>query len=93
MLRWVAGSQVRSSTTRGFHPTSQPEQDPLFEAQNRRDAVVFVHPAELPGPAVDGIAPFAADFLLDTTRAAYLLVRNGVRRRFLRTLVKAVNPR
>ena len=35
-----------------------------------------------PGPTVDGIAPFAADFLLDTTRAAYLLVRNGIRRRY-----------
>jgi 6-methylsalicylate decarboxylase len=28
------------------------------------------------------VAPFAADFLLDTTRAAYLLVRNGIRRRY-----------
>jgi len=27
---------------------------------------------------VPGIPPFAADFLLDTTRAAYLLVRNGI---------------
>jgi predicted TIM-barrel fold metal-dependent hydrolase len=39
--------------------------------------VVFVHPAELPGPRVDGIPPFAADFLLDTTRAAYRLVQSG----------------
>jgi predicted TIM-barrel fold metal-dependent hydrolase len=31
---------------------------------------------------VPGVAPFAADFLLDTTRAAYLLVRNGIRRRY-----------
>ncbi|CQD12652.1 amidohydrolase [Mycolicibacterium conceptionense] len=29
-----------------------------------------------------GVVPFAADFLLDTTRAAYLLVRNGVRRKY-----------
>ena len=28
------------------------------------------------------IPPLAADFLLDTTRAAYLLVRNGIRRRY-----------
>ncbi len=54
-------------------------QEPLFAALNDRSAVVFVHPAELPGPAVADIPPFAADFLLDTTRAAYLLVRNGIR--------------
>ena len=54
-------------------------QDDLFAALDARSAVVFVHPAELPGPTVPGIAPFAVDFLLDTTRAAYLLVRNGIR--------------
>jgi len=53
-------------------------QDPLFRVLEDRGAIVFIHPAELPGPAVDGIVPFAADFLLDTTRAAYLLVRNRV---------------
>jgi 6-methylsalicylate decarboxylase len=57
-------------------------QDDLFAALDARSAVVFIHPAELPGPTVTGIAPFAADFLLDTTRAAYLLVRNGIRHRF-----------
>jgi predicted TIM-barrel fold metal-dependent hydrolase len=60
----------------------QDGQNPLFAALNDRTAVVFVHPAELPGPIVPGVAPFAADFLLDTTRAAYLLVRNGVRRKY-----------
>jgi predicted TIM-barrel fold metal-dependent hydrolase len=58
------------------------DQEPLFQALNQRSAVAFVHPAELPGPSVDGIAPFAADFLLDTTRAAYLLVRNRVVSRY-----------
>ena len=57
-------------------------QDPLFAALDERSAVVFIHPAELPGPVVPGVLPFAADFLLDTTRAAYLLVRNGIRRRY-----------
>jgi 6-methylsalicylate decarboxylase len=57
-------------------------QDDLFAALDARSAVVFIHPADLPGPTVPGVAPFAADFLLDTTRAAYLLVRNGVRRRY-----------
>jgi 6-methylsalicylate decarboxylase len=44
---------------------------------NRRCAVAFIHPGTLPGAA-----PFAVDFLLDTTRAAYLLVRNGIRRKY-----------
>ena len=60
----------------------QAGQDDLFAALDERAAVVFIHPADLPGPTVPGIAPFAADFLLDTTRAAYLLVRNGIRRKY-----------
>lgn len=59
-----------------------PNQEKLFAALEARSAVVFIHPGELPGPAVDGVPPFAADFLLDTTRAAYLLVRNGICRRY-----------
>ncbi len=62
----------------------QEGQDALFAALDERSAVVFIHPADLPGPTVDGVPPFAADFLLDTTRAAYLLVRNGIRRRYPR---------
>jgi len=57
----------------------QDGQDELWAALDARSAVVFIHPADLPGPTVPGVAPFAADFLLDTTRAAYLLVRNGIR--------------
>jgi predicted TIM-barrel fold metal-dependent hydrolase len=58
------------------------EHEPLFRALQERQAVVFIHPGELPGQTVDGITPFAADFLLDTTRVAYLLVRNGIVRRY-----------
>jgi len=58
------------------------EHEPLFAELDRRHAVLFVHPAELPGPRADGIPPFAADFLLDTTRAAFRLVQNGFVRRF-----------
>lgn len=58
----------------------QDGQDDLFAALDARSAVVFIHPADLPGPAVPGVLPFATDFLLDTTRAAYLLVRNEIRR-------------
>ncbi|MDX1888678.1 amidohydrolase family protein [Mycolicibacterium sp. 050158] len=57
-------------------------QDDLFAALDSRSAVVFIHPADLPGPVIPGVLPFAADFLLDTTRAAYLLVRNGIRREY-----------
>jgi len=60
----------------------QEGQDDLFAALDTRSAVVFVHPADLPGPAVPGVMPFATDFLLDTTRAAYLLVRNGIRSKY-----------
>ncbi|OBG62270.1 MULTISPECIES: amidohydrolase family protein [unclassified Mycobacterium] len=59
-----------------------PDQEEVFAALDARSAVVFIHPANLPGPAVEGVPPFAADFLLDTTRAAYLLVRNGICRRY-----------
>lgn len=59
-------------------------QGELFAALDARSAVVFIHPHELPGPTVPGLPPFAADFLLDTTRAAYLLVRNGIRQRYPR---------
>jgi predicted TIM-barrel fold metal-dependent hydrolase len=57
-------------------------QDELFAALDARSAVAFIHPAELPGPAIPGITPWATDFLLDTTRSAYLLVRNGIRERY-----------
>jgi predicted TIM-barrel fold metal-dependent hydrolase len=60
----------------------QDGQHDLFAALDARSAVAFIHPTELPGPAVDGVPPFATDFLLDTTRAAYLLVRNGIRRKY-----------
>lgn len=60
--------------------------DPAFDAVmaelDSRSAVVFVHPHILPGPSVPGIPAFAADFLLDTTRAGYNLVLHEVPRRF-----------
>lgn len=56
--------------------------EPLFAELDRRAAVVFIHPSQLPGPAVPGIPPFAADFLLDTTRAAINIARAGWLERF-----------
>lgn len=55
-----------------------PAFEPLMEVLERRDVVTFIHPTEPPGPGVPGVPPFSADFLLDTTRAALNLVRNGV---------------
>ena len=54
-----------------------PDFEPLLEYLHHRRAVVFVHPGELPAPAVPGIPTFAADFLLDTTRAAISLILSG----------------
>lgn len=71
------------ANNRGVYVGSE-GQDELFALLDERRAVVFIHPAALPGPEVEGIPPFAADFLLDTTRAAYLLVRNRVVERFPR---------
>jgi len=51
--------------------------DPLFDALNERAATIFVHPTELPGPTAAGVPSFAADFLLDTTRAAIKLAMSG----------------
>ncbi len=59
--------------------------EPVMAELERRAALVFIHPAELPGPAVPGIHPSIADFLLDTTRAAINLVLNGVPRRYPNT--------
>lgn len=51
--------------------------DPLMDELNRRKAVIFVHPSELPGDKVADIPAFVADFLLDTVRAAINLSRSG----------------
>lgn len=59
-----------------------PSFDPLMAELDARHAVVFVHPQGLPGGAIDGIPAYAADFLLDTTRAALNLARHGVLTRY-----------
>ena len=56
--------------------------EPLMVELNRRKAVVFIHPGELPGPTIRGIPAFAADFLLDTTRAVVNLVLSGAMDRY-----------
>ena len=59
-----------------------PSFEPLLAELDRRSAVVFVHPTELPGPPIEGIGPPPADYPLDTTRAAINLVRVGAIRRY-----------
>jgi predicted TIM-barrel fold metal-dependent hydrolase len=56
--------------------------EPLMRELNARRAVVFVHPTNLPGPAVPGTPEFAADFVLDTTRAAIQLILSGTMDRY-----------
>ncbi|AJY42981.1 amidohydrolase [Burkholderia humptydooensis] len=55
---------------------------PLFDELNRRQAVVFIHPGDLPCDPVAGIPPYVADFLLDTTRAAINIAKAGWLERF-----------
>lgn len=60
-----------------------PDWEPVMAELARRDAVVFIHPTAPYGlPLVPDVPPFAADFLLDTTRAALNLVRNGAVHRY-----------
>lgn len=54
-----------------------PDFEPLLEFLDSRRAAVFVHPGDLPAPAIPGIPSFTADFLLDTTRAALSLILSG----------------
>lgn len=80
----AADGVVVLANSRGIY-LGDPALDPLMQALDERSAVAFVHPADLPAtPAIAGIPPFAADFLLDTTRAAFNLVRHNVPRRYPR---------
>lgn len=55
---------------------------PLLEFLHEREAVVFVHPGELPAEPVPGIPTFTADFLLDTTRTAISLILSGAMQKY-----------
>jgi predicted TIM-barrel fold metal-dependent hydrolase len=56
--------------------------EPLLEFLHQREAVVFIHPGELPAPEVPGVPTFTADFLLDTTRTAISLILSGAMKRY-----------
>ncbi|WP_101836379.1 amidohydrolase family protein [Frankia canadensis] len=61
-----------------------PSLAPMMAELNAREAVVLVHPFNLPGAAAVGVPPFVADFLADTTRAAVQLVVSGTLDRYPR---------
>ncbi|MPS27332.1 amidohydrolase family protein [Pigmentiphaga sp.] len=77
---WADGI-VLLANVRGTY-VGDPSLDPLMAVLNQRRAVVFIHPTQLPGPAVPGLPAPAIDFLLDTTRAALNIARNGVLERY-----------
>jgi predicted TIM-barrel fold metal-dependent hydrolase len=60
--------------------------DPVLDALNQRDAVVFIHPTYHPSSkALDLRWPgFVMEYLFDTTRAAINLLMSGALERFLR---------
>ena len=55
---------------------------PLLAYLHSRQAIVFVHPGELPAEPVPGIPSFTADFLLDTTRTAISLILSGAMKKY-----------
>ena len=63
-----------------------PRFDPVLEALNERDAVVFIHPAYHPSSrTLDLVWPgFMMEYLFDTTRAAVNLLLTGALERFPR---------
>lgn len=55
-----------------------PDFEPLWAELDRRNATVFIHPAQPPTPPLPGTPAPLADYVFDTTRTALDLVLNGV---------------
>lgn len=66
----------------GEHYLGAPLFDPLFAELNHRQAVVLVHPLDLPQGSAPGVPSVFADYLLDTTRAAINLITSGTLARY-----------
>jgi 6-methylsalicylate decarboxylase len=64
------------------HYLGDPAFDPVLAELDRRHAVVFTHPFNLPGCAGAPVADFLVDFLADTTRAAVKMLLAGTLDRF-----------
>jgi len=73
---------VLMMTHAGPHYLGDPAFDPVFAELNRRKAVVFTHPLDLPGGPAEGIPAQFGDFLLDTTRAAIRMITSGTLDRY-----------
>jgi 6-methylsalicylate decarboxylase len=71
-----ADGVILLANTNGVY-LGDPAFDRLFDVLNAHKAVIFVHPASVPAPPVPDVVAFAADFLLDTTRAAMKMVVSG----------------
>jgi 6-methylsalicylate decarboxylase len=65
--------------------------DPVFEELNRRNAVVFIHPAHCEAPKETNLRapPFVVEYVFDTTRAIVNLIFAGTLKRYsdLRVIV------
>ncbi|WP_239309860.1 amidohydrolase family protein [Frankia sp. Cj3] len=59
-----------------------PALDEVFAELNLRQAVVLIHPFNLPSCSVSPFPAFIADFMLDTTRAAIQLITCGTLDRY-----------
>lgn len=59
-----------------------PDYDALWAELDRREAVVFVHPAQPSLPILRGTPAPMADFVFDTTRTALNMVLRGIPRRY-----------
>ncbi|CAI7975286.1 6-methylsalicylate decarboxylase [Frankia sp. Hr75.2] len=68
----------------GTRYLGDPALDPVMAALNDRDAVVLVHPFDLPGASPIAVPSFVVDFMADTTRAAVQLTVSGALDRFPR---------
>lgn len=79
---------VSTRTSMGGVFLGDPSHDRLLQELNERSAVISTHPMDVPAGGKDGAAglpgmpPFVCDFLLDTTRAAVNLIRNGTLDRY-----------
>jgi predicted TIM-barrel fold metal-dependent hydrolase len=71
-----ADGVVLMTNTDGVY-MGDPSLEPLMNVLNEHHAVVFLHPDDLPGKLAPGVAPFVADFLLDTVRSAVSICKAG----------------
>ncbi|GAA4934346.1 amidohydrolase family protein [Streptomyces coeruleoprunus] len=78
---------VSTRTSMGGVYLGDDSHDRLLAELNERSAVISTHPMEVPaggdgGTGLPGMPPFVCDFLMDTTRAAINLIRNGTLDRY-----------